>query len=242
LTREQQLDYEIQSKVHGPGSDSPTRFLSRLAGRVRYYRFFLLAPLYGAAICFLLTLRRARSRWILFTVLLFALGTNFYPYFYPHYVAAITSVLILAALIGLDRAGPVAARVMVFMAAFHFVFWYGVHFTGNQSLQRWETWVNIDAANPEGRADVAQQLGQAPGRQLVFVRYSPRHEFQEWVHNMADIDSQQVVWARDLGAAENEKLRHYYPDRTAWLLEPDNQPPSLSVYDAGSGPVMEQVP
>jgi hypothetical protein len=39
-----------------------------------------------------------------------------------------------------------------------------------------------------------------------------------------------VVWARDLGAPENEKLRRYYPDRTVWLLEPDAKPPRLTRY------------
>ena len=39
-----------------------------------------------------------------------------------------------------------------------------------------------------------------------------------------------VVWARDLGAAENEKLRRYYPDRNVWLLEPDARPPKLTRY------------
>jgi hypothetical protein len=39
-----------------------------------------------------------------------------------------------------------------------------------------------------------------------------------------------VVWARDLGDAENEKLRAYYPNRTAWLFEPDARPPRLEPY------------
>jgi hypothetical protein len=65
------------------------------------------------------------------------------------------------------------------------------------------------------------------------VRYWPQHIFQdEWVYNEADIDAARVVWARDLGAAENQKLQHYYPDRTVWLLEPDARTPALSPYRA----------
>jgi hypothetical protein len=65
----------------------------------------------------------------------------------------------------------------------------------------------------------------------VVVRYSPQHIFQdEWVYNRAAIDAAPVVWARDLGAAENEKLLHYYSERTALLLEPDARPPRLSLY------------
>ena len=51
---------------------------------------------------------------------------------------------------------------------------------------------------------MANQLKQAPGKQLVFVRYWPQHIFQdEWVYNSADIDGAQIVWARDLGPAED---------------------------------------
>jgi hypothetical protein len=70
-----------------------------------------------------------------------------------------------------------------------------------------------------------------PGRILIFVRYWPGHIFRnEWVYNAADIDGSRVVWARDLGDAEDEKLRAYYPNRAAWLLEPDARPPRLSPY------------
>jgi len=35
--------------------------------------------------------------------------------------------------------------------------------------------------------------------------------FHEWIHNAADIDGADVVWAADLGDAENQKLIEYYP-------------------------------
>ena len=76
---------------------------------------------------------------------------------------------------------------------------------------------------------VNRQLAATPGKLLVFVSYWPQHIFQnEWVYNEADIDRARVVWARDLGDTEDEKLRHYYPDRTVLLLEPDARPPRLT--------------
>jgi hypothetical protein len=78
---------------------------------------------------------------------------------------------------------------------------------------------------------VKEELARMPGKLLVFVRYSPRHLFQrEWVYNRADIDGARVVWARDLGEAEDEKLIRYFPNRRVLLLEPDFSPPQLSEY------------
>jgi hypothetical protein len=94
----------------------------------------------------------------------------------------------------------------------------------------------VNHGDPVGRIGVNRQLAQVPGKQLVFVRYWPKHEVTEWVYNGADIDGQTVVFARDLGAPENEKLRAYYPDRKAWLLEPDARPPKLSPYQQTETP------
>ena len=89
----------------------------------------------------------------------------------------------------------------------------------------------INHRNPERRILVNEQLAGIPGQVLVFVRYWPQHIFQdEWVYNEADIDRARVVWARDLGDAENQKLRQYYPGRSVWLLEPDARPPKLEPY------------
>ena len=52
------------------------------------------------------------------------------------------------------------------------------------------------------------------------------------MYNGADIDGSRVVWARDRGDGEDQKLLQYYPDRAVLLLEPDARPPKLGPYRA----------
>ena len=249
LTPQQRLDYAAQSSVHGSGTDTVANYLKRLVIRLPFYRFFFLPPLFLAIPFFLPSLRDLRFVWVAATILLFSLGANLYPYFYPHYIAAITCLFVLVSVTGLQRlsrlrfAGREAARILLFLCAAHFLFWYGVHAFGGTDLamatNRYETWDFINYGDAEGRIAVNGALARASGKQLVFVRYWPQHRFREWIHNDADIDAARVVWARDLGPAENRALERYYPDRTAWLLEPDAWPPKLSLYEAT--PALEPV-
>jgi hypothetical protein len=244
LTIEQQTAYEVQSFVHGPSTDTIGSFLERLAGRVRFYRFFFLPPLYLALPAFFWSFRDPRMRYVFLTLLLFFVGTNIYPYFYAHYVAGVTCLFLLVTVVSLENlsrltiaghlVGPDAVRIILFLCAAHFVFWYGIQLSSNQEfakdLEQYESWDEVNHGDPDGRIGVNKTLAQAPGKQLVFVRYWPKHQVTEWVYNGADIDRQKAVFARDLGAIENEKLLSYYPDRKAWLLEPDARPPRLSPY------------
>ncbi len=237
LTREQQLNYEIQSGVHGQDTDSWSSYWARFWNRLRYHRFFLLAPLYLALPFFVVAMREYRFAWVAGSILLFNLGSSFYSYFYTHYIAALTCLFVLVAVAGLERLArfnSMAARMVLFLCAAHFLFWYGLHLSPDEGLRtamtQYETWDTINHGDPEGRIAINARLGQLPGKHLVFVRYWPQHDFEEWVHNAADIDSARVVWARDLGTAENQKLQRYYPDRHVWLLEPDFRPPRLAPY------------
>jgi hypothetical protein len=241
LTREQELDYRMQSGFKGTGPETLLKFLLRMEFRIRYYRFYFLPPLYLALIAFLFRLRERRYLWVAAICLLFALGINFFPAFQLHYLAAIVCLFVLISIAGLQRVGPDGARMIVMLCCAHFLFWYGLHVADNSALSRfmlpYETWDGINHRNPERRIAVRDQLAQIPGQLLVFVRYFPQHVFQEeWVFNAADIDNSRIVWARDSGPVENQKLIAYYPKRKALLLVPDAETPELSEYREEAAP------
>jgi hypothetical protein len=242
LTPQQEMDYKAQAAMHGAAGESWQAFFLRLEYRVRYYRFFFLPPLYLAAVAFLLTLKDRRMQWLAATLAIFALGTNLFPYLLVHYLAGVTCLFVLVSISGLRllndvrikgvAAGSEMVRVLVALCIAEFLGWYGLHLFETPDLYgvlRYETWDAINHDNPKRRIEVANQLRAFSGPLLIFVRYSPHHIFQEeWVWNAADIDASRVVYARDLGAEEDQQLIRYYPNRKVLLLEPDNYVPRLS--------------
>ena len=81
------------------------------------------------------------------------------------------------------------------------------------------------------RDEVVQRLRDQAGKHLILVHYTGiQSPHEEWVYNTADIDAQDVIWAHDLGGAENAPLLEYYKDRKIWLLQPDINPTWLDPY------------
>lgn len=238
LTPQQQLEYKAQLSFRGGDHETLKNYLLRLEYRVRFYRFFFLPALFVAIPFFLLALKEPRFQWVVLTLVLFAAGINFFPAFQFHYLAAVTCLFVLVSVTGLSRLNrfrPEAARLILFLCAVHFAFWYTAHLFDaahfSVAVRQYETWDALNHGNPERRIEVNRELAMKPGRLLVLVRYSPQHIFQEeWVYNDADIDAARIIWARDLGPAEDAKLLGYYPDRTVLLLEPDYRSPRLVPY------------
>jgi hypothetical protein len=247
LTPQQAINYRAETLSHGSATDSPARFALRLEYRVRDYRFFFLPPLYLALAAFLFALRDARLRWAAATLAIFALGTNLFPDSPVDHLAGIACLFVLASVTGLrqlSRArlgsislGPEIAQILVVLCLGEFMTWYGLHLFESPAMYpilRYETWDGINhvnAGNQQARSELKRRLDGMPGRLLVFVRYAPHHFFQnEWVWNNADIDHARIVYARDLGPEEDEKLIRYYPARKTLLLEPDGPVPHLADY------------
>ena len=93
-------------------------------------------------------------------------------------------------------------------------------------------------ANPYfARTAVVKHLMTTGPAHLVIVRYSPRHSLHiDWVRNRADIDAAPIVWAHDLGEAQNRELLSYYKNRKVWLFEPDGDRVRLTPYNGVSDP------
>ena len=81
------------------------------------------------------------------------------------------------------------------------------------------------------RAKIVAQLQRQGGKHLIVVRYAPTTiNPVEWVYNAADIDRAPIVWARELGAAQDRDLVRYFGDRRVWLLEVNNRDIRLVPY------------
>jgi hypothetical protein len=75
-----------------------------------------------------------------------------------------------------------------------------------------------------------------PEGNVVLVRYGPHHTVhREWVYNSADIDSQRVIWALELGPERDRALFDYYRGRTIWLFDDEQmrltilRPPNVAL-------------
>ena len=187
-----------------------------------------------------------KTRFLLFVCGFVLLGLSLETFYSPHYASPLTSVIISLVVLAMvrlrrwrwhgkrtgffiTRAIPIICLVMLALRAgatplriplakYFMPAWYQ---SGPDTF---------------GRATMLTRLRQLPGRQLVLVRYHRhRDPFEEWVYNEPDIDAAHVVWARDMGPADNEKLITYFSDRHVWLLEADQHPPALLPYSNAEG-------
>ena len=89
----------------------------------------------------------------------------------------------------------------------------------------------LDDTSMHDRARIEHALKADGGRHLIVVHYSERHNVdQEWVYNRANIDQEQVVWAREMSSPENENLLRYFEGRKVWLLDADAESPAVVPY------------
>ena len=90
---------------------------------------------------------------------------------------------------------------------------------------------DVAAQFPDGwwmqRQQIIGQFHRDGGKHLIVIRYAPNvantptFGYRDWTRNSADIDAQEIVWARDMDPDHNRRLLDYFKDRRVWLLDVD---------------------
>jgi hypothetical protein len=183
--------------------------------------------------------RRMRILALIACATLIALEAD--AWFYPHYAAPIAGLLFAVVVQGLRHLrvwrrqggeGLFLARAVPAICLAMIVVRLAADPLGFLLPPAWPmTWYHTPAGNV-ARARTLERLSAMEGGQLAIVRYRPDHNavMNEWVYNRADIDGAKVIWARDMGPAENRELLEFFRDRRAWLVEADETPPKLTPY------------
>lgn len=184
-----------------------------------------------------------RTRPLVLIALVFSLGIVVETFLVPHYIAPLTAIIYAILLqcmrhmrtwrLGDRRVGEFMMRAIPVTCVLLCILRINA---GSLNLAlapaqySSRAWFGTFPFGQE-RDAIAKRLENLPGKQLVFVRYSPGHEvLNEWVYNAADIDHSKVVWAREMGTGANAELVHYFADRKIWFVEPDLKPVKISSY------------
>jgi len=212
-------------------------FKSSIPKLGRAWSFFLSFALFPPMVMLPGAVRDRRIRLLSVIALVVVVGLAIETWFFPHYLAPATA-LIYAILLQCMRhlrargaSGLFLVRALPVLCVLLAGFRVGagpLHIELPSALYETGSWYGGAASNGNERAQVLARLESLPGPQLAIVRYFPDHLYPEWVYNLADIDKQKVIWAREMDPASNLELLKYYRDRTAWLVEPDYNPPKVS--------------
>lgn len=225
-------------------TDSPAAFAlmscSKLLVAVLFYLNVALIP---PLIMLPRMLRDRRIGFLTATGIVVAAGLALETFFIPHYLAPATAliyVLLLQCMRHLRVRGPWglflvrATPVLCVALAMVRVFTPPLNINLGSERAITRSWHGIGPVGLE-RAQVLARLKGLPGPQLAIVPYSPGHMVDDWVYNRADIEDSKVVWARQMDPASDRKLLLYYRGRTAWLVQPDCNPPRVSPYPLSPG-------
>ncbi len=189
---------------------------------------FLLGPVLTVPLFFIIgSFRRWSTRFALAVGGVTALAATGITWLEPHYLAPALPLLWLLVVQGFrqlaacQRGGKFVGRhvlaglVLVYLA----VFACKAYFYITATPEHWSV----------QRSQLVERLQDTPGRHLVVVRYTTKHDasHHEWVYNAADIDQAKIVWAREMSPQDNQQLLGYFHNRRAWLLEADASPPRL---------------
>jgi len=243
-----ELDFYLYTRT-------PKGFAAVIATKFVHFWMFYLGPLLTLPFAVLVATLPMSSSWhsistevrfLLVVAGVFFVGLAAEVFFFPHYAAPLTGVILTLLLIALRSfrhwhwrgrpSGRLLTLTLPLGCALLLVLRAGAGLLHLPISPNWPpTWYNVEEVQT-GRARMLNQLQRLSGKHLVLVRFAPRSKsLYDWVFNSADIDRSRVVWATDMGPSCNQELIDYYKDRRVWLAEPDAAPPRWRPYPRPAG-------
>jgi hypothetical protein len=203
--------------------------------RLKAYRFWVTFGWWGllcAVPGVLYVLQRKRMRLPLACLAFVAAGAFVVTWPYPHYFSPATAAIYACAVMAIRGAfhwrprnlalGPLLSRAAVLSLVLEMTV---AAAAGQADALEW------GGARLSARVAILKKLEAIPGKHLLIVRYGREHSIhEEWVYNGADIEGSKVIWARELGEQQDQRLINYYKDRKIWLVEVDEEHASLLPY------------
>jgi hypothetical protein len=203
-----------------------------------YYEFFIW-PMMIPVIFAVWQMMKSRKMRIFPITLLLMFGGLLIEQWPPHdhYAAPVLGVALVVVLYGLRLMwtwqprgwllGPTLVRSSVLV-----VFVLSLLALGQRMVNPYQLFPDIPVVSPViERARLITLLQRTPGEHLVFVHL---HQAERgsifWIYNEPDLAHSRIIWAHDMGDAENRELMKLYPNRHAWLIDKDDSIDALTPY------------
>lgn len=229
--------YEYEREVHDRNASLIGTLKHSTMKAQEMWRFYFGPALSIALVMLPQVWRIGRLRMLLVTAALTILASLIETGSSPHYAAAATGcfVALLAMCfrrlctrrhgVQLTIAAPaimlLVLGVRIGLDKLHLPFTQEVNF---------QSWCCVKPGN-ENKPRILAALERIEGQHLVLVKpKTDSANLFQWIYNDADIDAARVVWARDMGSAENDTLLRYFHDRKVWQLDPNVEPARLIPY------------
>jgi hypothetical protein len=190
--------------------------------------FWLVAAFFSFAACLSLGEVEPKLAWCtlcaMFAVLFLSVSAN--RAMWPHYFAAWLPVAVYILADGVahfkrifDKKNKILKNLLVIMIIVQLLGPSVLTLFSNTGYKT-RSFSNFQFFRDQAEQKLADMTRENGIKHVVMVKYVKGHNIhEEWVYNGADIDSQNVVWARWISHKKNKPLVKYYDDRKKWVLE-----------------------
>jgi hypothetical protein len=220
--------HELPDYLNRANPDGYSRLIIR---GIRVYYDFFIWPMFIPAVFAMWSMMKSRKMRIFPITLLLVLAALLVEQWpaHDHYAAPVLGAVLMVVIYGLRllrtwRPKGVPWGPMLVRSAVLTVFAFALSALALKIINPLGLSPTNNAVPAEiERARLMSRLEQVPGKHLVFVHFRVRERGSYfWIYNDPDLDRSKIIWAHDMGEAENQQLIRLYPNRQVWIVNKDD--------------------